>query len=297
MQKFKRLEDLTITDDFMFSQVMKDEEICKEVVETILGIKVGKIKFLTSQHEIEITPEAKSITLDVYLRDEEKIINVELQNGHRLELPKRCRYYQAVADIDNTQPGDIYSQMKDNYVIFICTFDPFLQGKAFYRFENFCLDCNPPLPLRDGTCKLFLNTTAEDLTLLDPELKLFYDYIRRGTADSTLTGRIESSINKLKENTEVRRKYMTYTTRIAEAKSEAFEDGFSAGEEHGIAIGEKLGEERGITIGRNEGISLGITQGAYQKAVETAKSMKSENMSVSLIAHFTGLSIEEIEKL
>ena len=265
MQKFKRLEDLTITDDFMFSQVMKDEEICKEVVETILGIKVGRIVFLTSQHEIEITPEAKSITLDVYLRDEEKIINVELQNGHRLELPKRCRYYQAVADIDNTQPGDIYSQMKDNYVIFICTFDPFLQGKAFYRFENFCLDCNPPLPLRDGTYKLFLNTAAEDLTLLDPELKLFYDYIRRGIADSALTGRIESSINKLKENTEVRRKYMTYTTRIAEAKSEAFEEGFS----------------------------LGITQ----SKLETAKNALSMNLTLEQIASLTGLSVEVIQDL
>ena len=72
-------------------------------------------------------------------------------------------------------------------------------------------------------------------------------------------------------------------------KQDTYDSGFSAGEEHGIAIGEKLGEERGI--------SLGITQCAYQKAVETAKSMKSENMSVSLIAHFTGLSIEEIEKL
>ena len=175
--------------------------------------------------------------------------------------------------------------MKDNYVIFICTFDPFLQGKAFYKFENLCVDCNPPLPLRDGTYKLFLNTSAEDLTLLDPELKLFYDYIRRGTADSALTGRIESSINKLKENTEVRRKYMTYTTRIAEAKSEAFEEGFSAGEERG--------RNEGILLGRNEGISLGITQAK----LETAKSMKAEKMSVSLIAHFTGLSVEEIEKL
>ena len=277
MFTIKKWEDLTITDDFMFSQVMKDEEICKEVVEIILGIKVGKIEFLTSQHEIEINPEAKTITMDVYLRDEKKIINVELQNGHRLELPKRSRFYQAAADIDNTQPGDIYSQMKDNYVIFICTFDPFIQGKAFYRFENFCLDCNPPLPLKDGTCKLFLNTAAEDLTLLDPELKLFYDYIRRGNVDSALTGRIESSINKLKKNTEVRRKYMTYTTRIAEAKTDAFEEG--------IAIGEK------------RGISLGITQGAYQKAVETAKNALSMNLTLEQIASLTGLSIETIRDL
>ena len=277
MYNFKRLEDLTFTDDFMFSQVMKNKEICKEVVETILGIKVGRIEFLTSQYEIEIDPESKTIAMDVYLRDEKKIINVELQNGHRLELPKRSRYYQAAADIDNTSPGELYSEMKDNYVIFICTFDPFLQGKAFYKFENICLNEDKPLRLNDGTYKIFLNTAADDLTLLDPELKLFYDYIRRGTADSTLTEKINSSITELKENRETRRKYMTYTTRIAEAKSEAREEGIK----YGIAIGEKAGEERG----RNEA------------KLETAKNALTMNLSIEQVATLTGLSPEEIEKL
>ena len=289
MYNFKRLEDLTFTDDFMFSQVMKNKEICKEVVETILGIKVGRIEFLTSQYEIEIDPESKTIAMDVYLRDEKKIINVELQNGHRLELPKRSRYYQAAADIDNTSPGELYSEMKDNYVIFICTIDPFLQGKAFYKFENYCLDCNPPLSLNDGTYKIFLNTAADDLTLLDPELKLFYDYIRRGTADSTLTEKINSSITELKEDRETRRKYMTYTTRIAEAKSEAREEGIK----YGIAIGEKLGEERG----RNEGISIGLSQGRNEAKLETAKTLLAFGDSIEKVSKVTGLSVEEIEKL
>ena len=76
-----------------------------------------------------------------------------------------------------------------------------------------------------------------------------------------------------------------YDTDIAVQRKEAFNDGILQGRNEGIAIG----EERGI--------SLGITQGEHKKAVETAKSMKSENMSVSMIAHFTGLSVEEIEKL
>ena len=46
-----------------------------------------------------------------------------------------------------------------------------------------------------------------------------------------------------------------------------------------------------------EGISIGMSQGAHQAKLETAKSMKLENMSTSMIAHFTGLSPEEIEKL
>ena len=114
-----------------------------------------------------------------------------------------------------------------------------------------------------------MNTAADDLTLLDPELKLFYDYIRRGTADSTLTEKINSSITELKEDRETRRKYMTYTTRIAEAKSEA----------------------------REEGISIGLSQGAHQKAVETAKNLLSIGLSQDQIASVTGLSIEEIKKL
>ena len=97
--------------------------------------------------------------------------------------------------------------------------------------------------------------------MLDPELKLFYDYIRRGTADSTLTEKIDDSINELKKNREARRKYMTYTTRIAEAKNEAREEG------------------------------------AHQKAVETAKVLKSAGIEINLIINSTGLSPEEIEKL
>jgi predicted transposase YdaD len=64
-----------------------------------------------------------------------------------------------------------------------------------------------------------------------------------------------------------------------------------------IAVQRKEAFDDGLSQGRNEGISIGLSQGAHQKAVETAKSMKIENMSISMISHFTGLSPEEIEKL
>ena len=277
MKYFKKWEELTITDDFMFCKVMQDENICRELLELILHVKIGKITFLTSQHEIEADPQSKAVTMDVYLRDENKVINVEMQTGHRLELPKRARYYQAVADTDNTPPGVSYSNMKDNYVIFICTFDPFRLGRAMYMFENICIDSEPPLPLNDGTHKLFLNTAAGDLTRLDPGLKLFYDYIHSGRADSRLTKQINGAIKTIKQNREARRKYMTYTTRIMEAKTEAHEQG----RQEGIAIGEK----RGISIG------------VHQKALETARNLIVLGLSQDQIASVTGLSAEEIDKL
>ena len=98
MNEFKNWDDLTITDDFLFCRVMRNEQICRQLLELILHVKVGKIKFLTSQHEIEIDPQSKAIAMDVYLRDEDKVVNVEMQNGHRLELPKRTRYENGQRD-------------------------------------------------------------------------------------------------------------------------------------------------------------------------------------------------------
>ena len=88
-------------------------------------------------------------------------------------------------------------------------------------------------------------------------------------------------------------------------KQDTYDSGFSAGEEYGFSLGRNegiaIGEERGITIGReegrNEGISLGITQGAYQKAVETAKNMRFRNIPIDVISECTGLSIEVIQDL
>jgi predicted transposase/invertase (TIGR01784 family) len=47
----------------------------------------------------------------------------------------------------------------------------------------------------------------------------------------------------------------------------------------------------------DDGVMQGLSQGEKKAKIETAKSMKLENIPISMIAHFTGLSPEEIEKL
>ena len=84
-----------------------------------------------------------------------------------------------------------------------------------------------------------------------------------------------------------------YDTDIAVQRKEAFDDGFSAGEERGISIG----RNEGIAIGEERGISIGLSQGAQQAKLETAKKFLAMGLSVEQIANGTGLSIEEIEKL
>ena len=263
--KFKRWEDLDITDDFIFSRVMRNKKLCRTLLEMILKVKVGKIKFLTSHHAIQIEPNAKGIIMDVYLKDENKVINVEMQTSNKGDLPRRARYYQAAADIDTTPKGSQYKDLKQNYVIFICTFDPFHQEKPIYSFQNYCVDYGVPIPLADGTEKIFLNTTAKDLTNLDGEMSLFYDYVRDKTAQTAFTKELDATISRMKQEKEERNMYLTYTSRMMECRQDGYEEG--------------------------------LERGAYQKALETAKAFLSEGLAPQMVARCTNLPLDVVQEL
>lgn len=70
MYKSKKFEDLTISDDFMFGIVMRDPKYCKPFLETILNIKISRIEYPEDQKTINLSLDAKSIRLDVYVEDD-----------------------------------------------------------------------------------------------------------------------------------------------------------------------------------------------------------------------------------
>ena len=279
--QFKKWEDLDITDDFIFSRVMRNKKLCRTLLEMILKVKIGKIKFLTSHHTIRVEPNAKGIIMDVYLKDENRVINVEMQTSNQGDLARRARYYQAAADIDTTPKGSEYEDLKQNYVIFICTFDPFHKGKPFYTFQNLCLEHGEPIYLDDGTTKIFLNTNSKDLGNLDLELRLFYDYVKGNNAQSDFTQELDSSISRLKEEKEERKMYLTYTSRMMECRRDGYEEGLFTGREEGISIG----------------LEQGLERGAYQKALETAKLLLNYGDSPEKVAICTNLPLDVVQGL
>ena len=279
--QYKKWEDLDITDDFIFSRVMRNKKLCRTLLEMILKVKIGKIKFLTSHHAIRVEPNAKGIIMDVYLKDENRVINVEMQTSNQGDLARRARYYQAAADIDTTPKGSEYEDLKQNYVIFICTFDPFHKGKPFYTFQNLCLEHGEPIYLDDGTTKIFLNTNSKDLGNLDLELRLFYDYVKGNNAQSDFTQELDSSISRLKEEKEERKMYLTYTSRMMECRRDGYEEGLFTGREEGISIG----------------LEQGLERGAYQKALETAKLLLNYGDSPEKVAICTNLPLDVVQGL
>ena len=288
----KQWENLTFTDDFIFSRVMHDENICRQVVELILGVRIGKIHYLSAQDEHKTDLDSMRIIMDVFLRDDNRIITVEMQTGHKKELPKRSRYYQSVADVSTTPTGAKYRNLPDNILIFICTFDPFDRALPRYTFQYTCNEA-PTLKLQDGSLRIFLNATATELSDLDQKLQAFYHYLQMGVVESELAQIISESITTLKNDSLERRHYMTWAVTMADARYDGYDEGY----EKGISIGLEQGLERGLATGREEGITIGLEQGAYQKAQETAKSFLSMGLEPEQVAQGTGLSLEVIQKL
>ena len=94
-QREKTIQELDLEDDFLFAKVMSDPEVCRGVLEQILGIPIERVVSPEAQRTIDLLYEGKGIRLDVYVSDGEgTVYNVEMQRGRRRDIPKRARYYQ-----------------------------------------------------------------------------------------------------------------------------------------------------------------------------------------------------------
>ena len=71
-----------------------------------------------------------------------------------------------------------------------------------YHFANYCINHDFPIPLEDGTAKIFLNTSAKALDSLDGDLRLFYDYVRERTTQTPFTRELDKTISRMKQEQE-----------------------------------------------------------------------------------------------
>lgn len=220
-KKIKPLEELTLMDDYMFGAVMRNEVNLKPLLEYILRVKIRKIKFVEPQKTEKEGYRSRGIRMDLYLEDDKgTIYNVEVQATSYRHLPKRMRYYQSVIDISILQPSVDYRNLRRSFVIFICNYDPFEQGRYIYTFENRCLeDLN--LAFGDDTIKVIVNTKGS-IGEISEELKEVLIYLDEGTATGEYTKQLDDAVNLIKSSEERRHEYMIMAIRdlekIAEGK-------------------------------------------------------------------------------
>ena len=232
----ERWQNLTPSDDFVFSKMMRNKAICKGLVETLLGFDIDRIEYPEEQKSIDIAMDAKSVRLDVYVKDDnDTVYNIEMQTSPQSYLPKRSRYYQGMIDLNLIEKGELYDKLNTSYVIFICTFDPFDKGRHVYHFENRCID-DTALVLDDETHKCFFNTRGTDT--IDPKLDqvlTFLDTAMPVNDDNPLVEAMSSELARIKSNTEWEAEFMNLYLRDKEKYQQGVLQGMQQGEAKGKA--------------------------------------------------------------
>ena len=213
----KKFEDLTLQDDFMFCKVMQNPDLCKKLIEMILTDTIGKIAYISIQHNITTYEQAKSVSFDVLVQTENgKFYDVEMQVSNEKNISKRMRFYQAAIDISFLDKGNFYNDLNDSFIIFICLFDVLGKNRSIYTFENICLE-DKNISLQDGTKKVIINAEAFKDTK-NKELKEFLEYLKTGKTKSEFTREIETMIQAVKNNEQARQEYRLMSTFEMDAR-------------------------------------------------------------------------------
>jgi hypothetical protein len=130
------------------------------------------------------------------------------------ELPQRARYYQSVGDGVALSKGDFYTNLKEQYIIFLCPKDIFKHGFPVYHFENRARE-DTSITLGDHTFKNFYIFSKYE-KFENPVVKAYMKYFATRNANSRETETINNQVSFYKADTLIRNRYMTFEYELHE---------------------------------------------------------------------------------
>ena len=260
----QRWENATLANNFIFYKVMRHHpDACKQLIEMLLGVKILKME-MHNEESIDLDHDAKGIRLDVYVKDEDRMFDVEIQSVDTLELPERSRYYAALMSLDSLKSGQRYRDLKESHVIFICMEDIFDSGLPVYTFENVCTE-NMKTKLNDRDYKHFFIAPTCAKIIEDVEARTFFEFLLSNTSGNTFTSNLKNYVDDAKHNMQWRHQYMTYL--------------------------------RQRTYDMDKGREEGRAEGAHDARLETARKLLAKSIPLEIVIECTGLTEKEVSEL
>ena len=271
----KPWEELTIADNFIFCKVMENERICRGVLETLLGISVEHIDYLKTENPIENFYDSRGIRLDVYVKDSERIFNIEMQTGNYNDMLLRARYYLSSSDVATTKRRTKFKDIRETYILFICKDDPFGEEIPRYTKISKFLETDR-LSYDDKSRTVLYNCSAWEKES-NPEVRGVLKFIYGLKPDSGLAIEMDEAASLAKQKSDLEDEYMYFSDILEDEKEEA--------------------REIGLAEGHAEGHAEGLEAGRHQQKIESAKTAISLGLSEQQVVAISGLSPEEIRKL
>lgn len=195
----QKWEQATLANNFIFYKVMRHhQDACKRLLEMLLNIKIESIS-MNTEETIALDFDSKGIRLDVFVKDEKRMFDVELQ-------------------VANTQ------ELRESHIIFICLEDIIENGLPSNTFVSISLE-DGKTRLKDRAYKHFFFAPLCAKMIKDEETKAFFEFLISNKASTNYTDELKIYVSDAKQSTENKRQYMEWERQ----RTYDFEDGKEAG--------------------------------------------------------------------
>ena len=238
IQNRKPIQELSLIDDFLFTEAMLNKEtaelVTRLILERALGINAKHLIIEPQKTINSIDTDRHGIRMDVSITEKAaetenaeiiRVYDIEPNTRKSFSLPKRSRYYQAVTDVKLLGSGIDYDKLPELITIWILPYDPFDKNMMIYHVKN-TVEEVPEMNYNDGIRKIFLYTDGENGG--SDELKKLLLYIKQScfenVADAGLK-ELHRGVEGIKNNSMIGVKYMQMWEIVELEKRESREAG------------------------------------------------------------------------
>lgn len=258
--KKRKLEDLNVLDDFMFSAAASDEEVGKEFCRTVLSVllqkELGEIQITAQKTILPCTPEMRGIRMDVEVKEPLEdtlpslnVYDVEPHLRKEKYFPRHNRFYQAKIDSRYIRSGERdFGNLPNLFVLTITEYDPFGKDQMIYTVSNSCRE-EPGMKYDDGLVFYYFNTKGKKGGT--PEIRAMLKYMMDSTEQNVVNEDIRNlhrCVERVKVLPEIREEFMRFEDVIAWEKEKSHEEGIEEGRKEGrIRMLIEISRESGLS--------------------------------------------------
>ena len=255
----EKIKHFTIMNDIFMRNVLKETACTEYILQVVMNKKELKVIDQTLQKDYK-NLQGRSAILDCVAKDaENNFFNVEIQGENDGASPKRARYHCSLLDMNLLNPGDLFDNLPETYVIFITKNDVLGYNRPISHIQRRIKETEDIF--QDGQHILYVNSKKQD----DTELGRLMHDLHCKEADKMYSNILATRVHQLKE-----------TEEGVNQMCQELEEIYNEGEQSGVQKGE-LKKARETTLALLEmGMSAEQIAKAVNLSIETIQSWISE---------------------
>ena len=255
----EKIKHFTIMNDIFMRNVLKEISCTEYILQVIMNRTDLKVIDQTLQKDYK-NLQGRSAILDCVAKDaENNFFNVEIQGENDGASPKRARYHCGLLDMNLLNPGDLFDNLPETYIIFITKNNILEYSQPISHIQRRIKETEDIF--QDGQHILYVNSKKQD----DTELGRLMHDLHCEEADKMYSNVLSARVQQLKE-----------TTEGVNQMCQELEEIYNEGEQSGVQKGE-LKKARETTLALLEmGMSAEQIAKAVNLSIETIQNWISE---------------------